>query len=344
MAFLKEYLPIWNGQDNIDTILGLLSYLPITSFDDAYSAYFIAAEQAVSNHGVAAHVKLIDFYTSILRHQMSSAYAQESGRAVRNKQILKDLAAHVATLSTSILLSLPSPPSNTIVSSILSFYELRSSSLGSQSDAIPRVPIVLPPMHIIYLLAQDTSLTTLSRTCGILASYKNAFDQHPKPVSRYYPEAITSTFNSCLRDVYNILWVSKALIAAEQKSAGLYCDPELRSSLHEYLSTLDREYSIEKAFNLSNNAWLASLSAAAWRAIEDGEIEREGYDKNTIRYHQGPVSKASLEVLKLKGGVRAEWDGPDGYKVLVLRWLADRGLDGIKNLMFAIATNLRGKV
>jgi centromere protein I len=117
----------------------------------------------------------------------------------------------------------------------------------------------------------------------------------------------------------------------------------LRSTLNNYISVIDREYSIGTAFGFSNYAWLASMSAAAWRALEEREITKEGYDKSSIRYHQGPVSQRSLEVLKRKGGVSVDWDGANGYKVFVLNWLAERGLGGVRELMFATVTELRGK-
>jgi centromere protein I len=147
--------------------------------------------------------------------------------------------------------------------------------------------------------------------------------------------------NLCLRDIYHLIWISRALITADQKALGFHCDATLRSTLNDYLGGIDREYAIGQAFLLSNNAWLASLSAAAWRDMEEGEISREGYDKRDIRYHQGPVSQRSLEVLKRKGGVSVDWDGKGGYKFYVLNWLADRGLSGVRELMVATVSELR---
>lgn len=344
LAFLEGYIPIWNGVDNIDAVLGLLSYMPITSFDDAYSVYIAHLEQALSNHSIATFAKVIDFYTNLLQHQVSLRLGQRAQSDDAVQHVIKGLTSQVATLSTSVLLSTPHILRSPLTSSILSFYELLSSSSHSKSNAQPPIPITLPPAHLIYLLAQDDSLTTMSRICGILGAYKNAFDAHPKPVSRYYSEQMTSTFNTCLRDIYNILWVSKALIAVDGKSVGLYCAPELRLQLHDYLRTMDRSYVIDSAFGLSNNAWMSSLSSIAWRVLEKREIEQQGRDVNSVAYNIGPINKASLDRLRDGGGVKVEWDGPNGYKVHVLRWLDERGLGGIKDLMFAIATNLRGKV
>jgi centromere protein I len=335
LAFLREYLSIWDGRENVDSILGLLSYISIESFHETYATYLAPAENAVASHIPSSYSKLVDFYTSLLQHQLAVA---NPGNARLIKPALESLTTHVATLSTSILLSLPPSTNSDLVSSIISFYELLSTSTK------PRVvPIMLPPMHLVYLLAQGTSSTAFSRICGILGAYKFAFDRHPKPVKDHYPASTTDSFNSCLRDIYNLVWVARAFNIAEQKSVGLYCDPALRAELNDYLSGLDREYAIGTAFGLSNNPWLASSAAAVWRAVEEREIEKEGYDRSSIRYHQGPVSQRSLESLKRKGGVSIEWDGAEGYKVFVIQWLGQRGLDGIKDLMFATVTNLKGK-
>ncbi|KAI4912113.1 uncharacterized protein J4E92_010158 [Alternaria infectoria] len=195
-------------------------------------------------------------------------------------------------------------------------------------------------MHLVYLLSQDASSTTLSRICGIIGSYKLAFDAHPKPVKTYYPAEVTDAFNWCLRDMYNLVWISRGLLVQDQKSKGLYCDPILRGTLNEYLRRVDRGYTIGAAFTLSYNAWLASLSAAAWRAVEKREVGKVG-EKNVTRYHDGPVTEKSLEVLKSKGGVDVNWEGADGYKVMVLQWLTERGLGGIRDLMFATVINLK---
>ena len=251
------------------------------------------------------------------------------------QQFLKDSVSHFATLSTSLLLSLPSDMGAEVVSSILVYWELLSTS--SKPHVIP---ILLPPMHLVYYLMQSSSADVVSRMCGIIGDYKQAFDAHPRPVKHYYPSEVTDELNWCLRDIYNLFWVTRGLAVAEQKSVGMYCDPSLRSSLNDYLSGLNREHAIGHAFNLSNNAWLASMSSAAWHALEEREIVREGYDRDSIRRHTGPVSQQSLAVLR-NGGVNVDWEGADGYKVFVLNWLAERGLGGLRGLMFATVANLK---
>jgi centromere protein I len=319
--------------------MGLLAYIPIERFQDEYTLLFQPAEQAMAKGGQIGYEGIIKFYTSLLQQQVCIASSQTDRNTPFNSKVFQDIAAHVSTLSMSLLLSLPAEQGQSLKSTILSFYEILS--VCSKPHV---VPIILPPMRLVYLLVQQASTSTLSRTCGIVSAYKQAFDTHPKPVKDYHPTQVTDALNWCLRDIYHLLWITRALTVVENKTMGLHCDPELRSALNDYLSNVDREYVIGAAFGLPHNAWLASLGASAWRAMEEREINREGFDKSSIRYHQGPVSQRSLEVLKRKGGVDVDWDGAQGYKVFAMNWLGDRGLDGIRDLMFATVSELRGKV
>ena len=338
--FLKEYLRTWTGHYHVDVILGLLAYLPGSSFDDLYSDYFAPAERALSSRGLSSYTQLIDFYTELLQHRVSILALQQPERrqpalSSPEQQFLNDSVSHVATFSTSSVLSLPQGVGAELLSAVLSYWELLSTS--SKPHVIP---ILLPPMHLVYHLMQSSSTDVVSRICGIIGNYKQAFDAHPRPVKHYYPSEVTDGLNWCLRDVYNLFWVTRGLAVAEQKSVGMYCDPSLRPSLNSYLTGLNREYAIGHVFNLAYNAWLASMSAAAWHTLEEREVEQERHDRGNIRRHTGPVTQQSLALLK-NGGVNIDWDGAHGYKVFVLQWLAERGLGGLRELMFATVTDLK---
>lgn len=53
--------------------------------------------------------------------------------------------------------------------------------------------------------------------------------------------------------------------------------------------------------------------------------------------HTGPVTQRSLEALAMDGGVRVGWAD---YRLEVLKWLGDRGVDGIGELMFCTMKHL----
>ncbi|KAL1796101.1 hypothetical protein ACET3X_006325 [Alternaria dauci] len=235
-AFLLKYLPIWDGQQDRATVLELVSFLQVYDFNADHRSYFKHIESALATQEIPAYAALVDFYTALLRNQINLTSTGPEDVREAGQEVLEDMTEHVTDLFTSALLSVPPGSSTSLTSSILSFYELLSAS--SKPHVIP---IHLPPMHLVYLLTQDPSATTLSRTCGIIGTYKSAFDAHPKPVKSYYASEVTDTFNQCLRDLYNLVWVSRGLVAQKDKSKGCYCHEELRAKLDAYLKTVDRK-------------------------------------------------------------------------------------------------------
>ena len=319
----------------------MLAYVPGDSFEDVYSDFFAPAERALFSNSHTSHVQVVGLYTELLQHRVAVLSQRQPERrqpalSSPEEQFLKDFLSHFATLSISLLLSLPSGMGTEVVSSILSFWELLSTS--SKPHVIP---ILLPPMHLVYYSMQSPSADVASRICGIIGGYKQAFDAHPRPVKHYYPSEVTNGLNWCLRDVYNLFWVARGLAVAEHKSVGMYCHPSLRSSLDAYLNGLDRGYAIGHAFNLSYNAWLASMASAAWHILEEQEIDRQGLNRANTKAHNGPATQQSLASLRHGEGVSVDWDGAKGYKVFVLNWLAERGLGGLRELMFATVTDLK---
>jgi centromere protein I len=156
---------------------------------------------------------------------------------------------------------------------------------------------------------------------------------------------MVESINCSIRDFYQLIWISRALIATKDdqgrdKALGLHCHPSLRETLNAYLGDTDREYAIQTSFGLSNYPWLASLSAAAWRELEESEIQSKSYDRHSVNWHKGPVSQRSLDVLKRNGGVDVEWEA---YRVHVLKWLDARGCGGLKEFLFASSDLLRRK-
>jgi centromere protein I len=338
LAFLKEYISVWNGRDNVDAVLGLLAYVPGDSFEDIHAEYFAPVERALSSN--SAYIGVADLYFGLLQHRIALLSQQEPKHhqpalSSSAQQFLKDSVSHFATMSTSLVLSLPPQTGLDIVSAVLRYWELLSTSSKPHVIAI-----LLPPMHLVYHLIQSSSTAIVSRICGIVSNYKEAFDAHPRPVKHYYPNEVTDGLNWCLRDIYNLFWVARGLAVAENKSVGMYCDPALRSSLNEYLVGLDPEQTIGLMFNLSNNAWLSAMSSAAWHTLEEREIDRANFDRSNVQRHADPVSQQSLAALR-NAGVDVDWEGANGYKVYVLNWLAERGLEGLRKLMFATVTDLR---
>ncbi|KAF1967378.1 Mis6-domain-containing protein [Bimuria novae-zelandiae CBS 107.79] len=340
-AFLKEYLLVWDGLQNVDTLLSLISYIPIQPFADARVTFLQPLERALGGHDLQSYEYLLGFYTLLFRQWTNQAMRQSSrsGSALEHpdQRALFDLASHFSTLSSSLVLDLPpdSPSALSITSAILTFYEQLSTSSKPQ-----HIPIILPPTTLINLLTLSSSTTVFARITGIVANYRHAFSAHPVPIHQYYPEEVTAAFNSTMRDIHNLLWLSRGLLIDPPKCVGLHCEPELRDTLHAYLTDLDHEYGIQTAFNMTHNPLLASLALSAWLDVENEEIEKEGYGPDAITRHAGPMSQISLERLRARGGVNVDWEA---YRVRLLRWLEERGLRGPEDFMFAASVPLRTK-
>ncbi|PVH98728.1 Mis6-domain-containing protein [Periconia macrospinosa] len=347
-TFLKEYLLIWDGVSDMDSILGLVSYIPIQPFQDAYTTFLQPIEQALTSR----HDALLPFYTSLLRQWINHTSPQPTTHPIpaltgASQTALSSLVTHVSYLSTSLLLTYPLGAETPTASSILTFYE----HLAASSTPY-RIPILLPPTPLTSLLLLTPSPTTLSRTAGLIASYKTAFNKHPTPVRDFYPTPFIDTFNVLIRDMYNLLWISRALSTAKDdttgrdKAIGLHCHPTLREALNDHLSAIvddddhPHDYAVHTAFGISHNAHLASLAAFVWKGIEEGEVVKGGYEREGVEWHVGPVSQRSLELLKRNGGVEVEWER---YRVEVLRWLEARGLEGVKEFLWASSESLKRK-
>ncbi|KAF2119166.1 Mis6-domain-containing protein [Lophiotrema nucula] len=337
--FLMAYLPIWDGVKDIDAVLVLLSRLPLQPFQDIHDNYLGPVERAVSSQNPAFCHKLIDCYTELLRQwttrvtALSTVSETPTTRFPYRKDV-EALVSHVSTLTTSLILSFPLDADSPCVSSAISFYETLSSATRTQL-----IPIVIPPPFLTYYLAQSSSGTSLSRICAVFANYKLAFERHPKPLGDFYPAVLTRMFNCCLKDIYNLVWVHKALVADESKSAaGFLATPTVRNDLNVYLQEVDNEYGIGLAFGLSHNALLAPLAASAWRTLEEHEIQKKAYDPQAILRHKGPVSQRTLDALSKNGGVTVQMVD---YKVSVLDWLATRGCGGVRDLMYATVKDLK---
>lgn len=308
---------------------------------DARVTYFQPVERALLDHGPLSYEHLLGFYVSLYRQWTNRVTPQPSryGSALGHpdQRALYDLATHFSTLSLSLIVDLPpnSPFSLVITSAILTFYE-QLSTLSKPHH----IPIILPPVSLIYLLNLSPNTSVFSRINGIIASYRHTFSAHPVPIHKHYPEEMTMSFNSIMRDFYNLTWLSRGLVAEPPKCVGLLCEPALRDDLQDYLAELDQEYNINVALNITHNPLLASLSLAAWLEVENEEIDKEGYDPEAIQRHAGPVGQISLEKLRARGGVHVEWEA---YRVRVLKWLEERGLGGPKAFMFAASVPLRTK-
>ena len=236
---------------------------------------------------------------------------------------------HVSLLSLSVLCSYA--PDEKILSIVISYYETLAYASSLATDD-PSFIIEIPATPSVYLtMFLTTSLSSLSRSCSVLATYKKVFESLPQ----WYPSEHKDSLNSLLMDTCNLLWRSRAFNTVDPNAVGCLIPTELITSLRTYIERLD--LSLTSLFSLSHNSTLAALSIAAFRKLEDAaEDQQEG----SVGIRQaGPVTQRSLLVLKGQGGIDAGWTQ---YRLKVLGLLEEMGVDGIRELMFCTMKDLIG--
>jgi centromere protein I len=242
-----------------------------------------------------------------------------------------DLIGYVNQLT--LTLTQTSPTVGTYLE-ILDFYEA-AATLYSKPKLIQHVDITIPPPLLVYILYFSPSLAVVSRLCGMLATYKRAWEAVMSPA---VPRALTrrereqiNVFNGFLMDLCNCLWRGHAFSTTDLNAQGCRISQSTQTALESYISAADPDLSLATAFGLSHSPLLCLQSISYLREREDEEMA-------TIRTrHAGPVTQASLGQLANRGGLRLSWQE---YRSGVLAYLEAKGLPGISELMYNTMKNL----
>ena len=273
---------------------------------------------------IESKVSLLTLYSRLLQFWTASLLSQ-SPIPAGDEQATRDLITHVGTLALVIL---QSSLSTSICSVVLDFYET-AVSLAMQPSLISVIRITTPPAEIVYTLYFTSSLSTVSRLCGILALYKQAFElkraqKSAQPVLSY-PMEYLNHFNGFLMDICNCIWRSRAFNISDPNATGCLLSESLNTGLTQYVAGLDTSISLPALFSLSSSPVLCLLAISYLREIEDKEE-----DTIVIR-HGGPVTVESLRQLEKDGGLNMTWAD---YRLGVLRYLERKGAPGVGELMY----------
>ncbi|MCJ1400652.1 hypothetical protein MMC11_003860 [Xylographa trunciseda] len=341
LSFLLAFLPQWDGKGNRDTILSLLAYLPIDSFEELQQSILMKIEFAVLDNTVESAAALLEYYTSVVRHWTIILLSLPDPHTPDMEQMIQSFAALVdrsSLLSLSLLASFT--PTQSTISTVLCYHETLAHTI-SHAATHAQIRIITPYAETVYLLIfLNPALSTLSRLCSVLATYKRTFEaamSKPPSGSTYeYPRGHVNRFNGFLMDICNLLWRSRAFNTSDTNALGCLLSAQIPLPIAAYLDMLTPPYALQTVFSLSHNSSLSALSTAAFRDLE----ENATMNARVVRTrHIGPVTQRSLEALAMDGGVKISW--PD-YRLEVLRWLSDRGVGGIGDLMSCTMKQLMG--
>ena len=333
-----------------ETVLETLSYAPVLEFKGAYTSTHLdrdtqinrqaelygilgLLESVILDNTAASQLSLLQFYTHLLHRWIITMEAAPSLDALPAAAV-PDLISHVNQLA--LTLTQTSPTVATYLH-ILDFYQA-VATLYSKPKLLQHVTITIPPPLLVYLLYFSSSLAVVSRLCGILATYKRAWEAVMSPtVARHLTRGERehiNLFNGFLMDLCNCLWRGRAFSTTDLNAQGCRVPGPTQAALEAYLRGAaggDEGLALGSAFGLSHSPLLCLQSISHVREREDDEMA-------VIRArHGGPVTQASLGQLAARGGLRLSWQE---YRAGVLRHLEDRGFPGIPELMYNTMKNL----
>jgi centromere protein I len=288
-------------------------------------------EHSVLDNTPASQVSLLRFYTLLLQRWTITVEAAAESLDSLPVSTITNVIDYANQLALTVTQT--SPTVGTYLD-ILDFYQA-SAALFSNRNLLQLVDITIPPPLLVYLLYFSPSLAVVSRLCGILATYKRAWEAVMSPavarqLSRRERDQI-NVFNGFLMDLCNCVWRGRAFSTTDLNAQGCRIPPPSQAALEAYVRAREPDFSLGVVFGLSHSPLLCLQSIGYVWALEDEEM-------GDIRArHGGPVTQASLGQLANRGGLRLSWQE---YRSGVLEHLAAKGFPGIPELMYNTMKNL----
>ncbi|KAI5862882.1 Mis6-domain-containing protein [Durotheca rogersii] len=330
LTFFSEYLKIWDGRDRRDSVLVILSHVPLLEYRGLYDGILRPLETAILDNTVDSQLQLLGFYTALIQ-RWTVFLASLDQKSEQAAAILTDLVTHVGDLCLTLAQTSPTTSTH---SRILDFYE-QVAFLASETKLLAQTRIMIPPSPLVYILNFALSPANVSRLCAILSKYKEGFQKAMETArSDYTPEYINE-FNGFLMDICNCIWRSRAFNHHDLNSHGCLVPEPVVASLTSYVNGLNMGSSLPALFTLSYSPTLSLSAIAYFRELEDEELGRDTGELRTR--HAGPVTRSSLAALASSGGLKMGWDD---YRLGVLAYLEQKGLAGVAQLMYNTMTNV----
>ncbi|KAI8633173.1 Mis6-domain-containing protein [Xylariaceae sp. FL1651] len=329
LAFLREFMNVWNGLDGRELILDILTYTPPANFQELHTNIFQPLEQKILDGTIQSQLQLLGFFTYVFRRWMVH-WASSDQRLGQASQSAADLVAHVNDLCLTLI---QTSPCISTQGKVLDFY-YQTSSLASDVLLLTHAQTTaIPPAPLIYNLFFGASPTITSRVCSLVAKYKEGFQSAMDKANIDYTPKHISEFNGFLMDICNCLWRQRALSDKDANAKGCLIAQPLVEDLARYIVGLSIGGSLESLFSLSYSPTFSLFAISFLRELEEA-VEEEG---ELDTRHAGPVTRATLSTLGNRGGVKISWND---YRLGVLGYLDSHGMDGVEQLLSKTMTTL----
>lgn len=356
LSFLQQHVLLWNGYDNQEKVLHLLSYLPLQEYEPLRQEFLHHVEASVLDGTSHSQSVLLDFYSLLirrwgvrLRSQPFSAHEYKPlGRLISHAELLA-LSSLESTIQPTADGGSERPKPATL--SVLDFY-CTLAELFSHASSNGSIRLTIPLAPTVYTLVFTPISSVISIMSSVLATYKSSFEasltspalQVPRSTDSLYPTDLVGQFNGYIMDICNLLWRNRGLNSEDPNALGCLIPAPTVNALTRFIRNMNdnsrdkkREanflFTISSVFSLSHHVALCNLSAACFADIE----EDNGIDESKPKL-QRPVTQKALSALEKEGGVKLTWQE---YRVRMLDWLDATGNVGIGNLMRSTMKALR---
>ncbi|CAG8462026.1 4858_t:CDS:10 [Funneliformis mosseae] len=235
-----------------------------------------------------------------------------------HSKVIQELINHINQLS---LTSLESTNDDLEVQhAILSAFEtIANLQLNHNWDMI-----IIPSSSIVYR-SFFTSGMSLSRICGIVLQYKEAFDKFEKGSRRIrtrHNRNYINYFNSFVMDMCNCLWRNRPFNKEDKNAKGFQLDDDIIQKLQEIYSE-----NWVFSYSITHLPFLSALSKSCVQNLEDSS-------PNITKRLASPVTQFSL---KEAGGLQMTYTD---YRVHFLKELHELGFIGIHDFLCQSLTSL----
>ncbi|KAG0043009.1 hypothetical protein BGZ83_011936 [Gryganskiella cystojenkinii] len=376
--FLVPYLRVWNGIDHQKDIMALLTYLRPRSYEDLYVHILQPLHGVFYLMGPVWKGELILCYSRLLQRWAQFRWKdylrlgkdprlpKQGLEALRRLfsnlkpnvdyvQTIRAFIRHVDSIS-GVALEIESDHL-AVQHGVLSFFDLVSSLTGTYN--LP-LAVVIPDSAIVYRSFLSTSGMAVSRICGIVYQYKQAFEAFEQEQQLQYEQMVRATltngqddadldpstlppaievpgysrdyvvvFNSFVMDICNFLWRNRAFNKSDKNAQGFMIDQSTLQRTKKIC--VDGGLSVNNMVSITHSIALSGYSARFLKSLEDRDhVPPE-------KRLKAPASSPALKDMAVKGGLNMSFDE---YRIQYLDHLEACGYEGISIFLFDCITNL----
>ncbi|VDB86202.1 BgtA-21251 [Blumeria graminis f. sp. tritici] len=328
LKYFDVMLTSWDGIQGRDIILNLLAYLPLDTSRSVLDSIFRRLEEAILDEGIESKLAILGFYSNLLRYWFACLLANpEKSQAAASS--INAIVVHANELALTVIQANHDVPN---ISFALKFYET-ASFLAGNTRLRNKLDLIIPPLEAIYMMCFTLSISILDRVCAMLVTYKTAFQlivDQGNSDTNITQDKIDSArlqimrLNSCLVDLCNCFWHSKAFNTSDTNALGCLLSSQVQKTLKDYVAYLGNSFELSAMFGLS----LSPVTFLMARSY----LEEKEKSVNQSEKHRGVITPASLQLLQLKGGLDISWKE---FRLGMLQSLEQKGVTGMPGLIYS---------